>query len=64
MNAIPDWNSQPELWLVEQNESARELLNNPLLQKDVWRTIEDLGLSVNQHQKVLTIRLIKFNKIG
>ncbi len=62
MNAIPDWNSQPELWLVEQNESARELLNNPLLQKDVWRTIEDLGLSVNQHQKVLTIRFDKIQQ--
>jgi integrase/recombinase XerD len=47
-------------WLEEcnglfQNQEARQLLNNPLLQKDIWRTIEDLGLKVNEHQKALTI---------
>jgi integrase/recombinase XerD len=47
-------------WLEEydglfQNQEARQLLNNPLLQKDIWRTIEDLGLKINEHQKVLTI---------
>jgi integrase/recombinase XerD len=47
-------------WLEEydglfQNQEASQLLNNPLLQKDIWRTIEDLGLKINEHQKVLTI---------
>ena len=55
MNALPDWNTQPELWLLEQNEFAIELLNNPLLQKDVWQTTEDLGLTLAQHNKILSI---------
>ena len=55
MSILPDWNHEPDKWLIAQNVEAKKLLNNPLLQKDVWRTIEDLGLDVNQHQKVLTI---------
>ena len=55
MSILPDWNSEPEQWLISQNVEAKKLLSNPLLQKDVWRTIEDLGLAVNQHQKVLSI---------
>lgn len=42
-------------WLITQNQETRKLLSNPLLQKDIWQTIEDLGLKVNQHDKVLTI---------
>lgn len=42
-------------WLIAQNKETRQLLNNPLLQKDIWRTIEDLGLQVNEQKKVLTI---------
>ena len=26
------------------NEAANKLLNNPLIAKDVWRTVDDLGL--------------------
>ena len=37
------------------NETANKLLNNPLIAKDIWRIIEDLGLKVNQHKKVLTL---------
>jgi len=55
MNILSDWNNEPEQWLAAQNVEAKKLLSNPLLQKDVWRTIEDLGLTINQHQKVLTI---------
>jgi len=42
-------------WLIAQNKETRQLLNNPLLQKDIWRTIEDLGLKVNEHHRTLTI---------
>lgn len=55
MSTLPDWNNDAEQWLAAQNVEAKTLLSNPLLQKDVWRTIEDLGLTTNQHQKVLTI---------
>ncbi|PSB00851.1 tyrosine-type recombinase/integrase [Merismopedia glauca] len=40
---------------VSVNESAHKLLNNPLIAKDIWRTVEDLGLTINQHEKTLTI---------
>lgn len=55
MNILPDWNNEPEQWLIAQNIEAQKLLSNPLLQKDVWRTIEDLGLTINQHAKSLTV---------
>ena len=40
---------------INFNETANKLLNNPLIAKDIWQTIDDLGLTINQHQKVLTI---------
>jgi integrase len=55
MNILPDWNNEPDKWLIAQNVEAKKLLTNPLLQKNIWRTVEDLGLKVNQHNKVLTI---------
>ena len=55
MSTLPDWNNEPEQWLIAQNIEAQKLLSNPLLQKDVWRTIEDLGLKINLHDKVLTV---------
>ena len=55
MSTLPDWNNDAEQWLTAQNIEAEKLLSNPLLQKDVWRTIEDLKLNINQHQKVVTI---------
>lgn len=48
-------------WLVTQNKETRQLLNNPLLQKDVWQTVEDLKLKVIEHRRVLTIN---FQAIG
>lgn len=35
------------------------LLNNPLLQKDIWYTIDDLGLETHEHQKILNINFSK-----
>lgn len=55
MSDLLNLNIDTDNWLVAQNIETRQLLNNPLLQKDIWRTIEDLGLKVNEHQKVLTI---------
>lgn len=40
---------------ITQNQETRQLLNNPLLQKDSWQTVEDLGLKINLHNKVLSI---------
>jgi integrase len=56
MSRLIDWNLEPEIWLIEQNSKAKQLLQNPLLKKDLWRTVEDLKLEVNQHNKGLTIR--------
>lgn len=55
MSSVPDWLLEPERWLIEHNAKASKLLLNPLLKKDIWKTIEDLGLEINQHHKVLTI---------
>ncbi|GFE72265.1 tyrosine-type recombinase/integrase [Chroococcus sp. FPU101] len=55
MSSLPDWNLKPQQWLLAKNEEARQLLDHPLLQKDIWQTIEDLGLRVNEHHKILTI---------
>jgi integrase/recombinase XerD len=40
--------------LININDAAKKLLDNPLITKDIWQTVEDLGLTVNQHNKVLT----------
>ena len=62
MSSLRNWNLEPESWLIEQNSKAKQLLQNPLLKKDVWRTIEDLGLEVNQHHKILTISFQKIEQ--
>lgn len=52
-------------WLSEDYDSLFEkevpsqLLQNPLLQKDIWRTKEDLKLETHAHQKCLTINFKK-----
>ncbi len=60
MSILPDWNNEPDKWLIAQNIEAKKLLSNPLLKKDIWLTIEDLGLKVNKHNRILTI---KFERI-
>lgn len=35
------------------------LLNNSLLQKDIWYTSDDLGLETHEHQKILSINFSK-----
>jgi integrase/recombinase XerD len=40
---------------LAHNQEAKLLLANPLLQKDVWHTIDDLGLIVNPHSQQLTL---------
>lgn len=54
MSSLLNLNLDTDDWLIAQNKETKQLLNNLLLQKDTWRTIEDLGLKVNEHQKVLT----------
>lgn len=55
MSILPNRHPLLEEGFVNGNEAAIKLLNNPLITKDIWRTIEDLGLTVNQHQKALSI---------
>ncbi|MEC4886550.1 MAG: tyrosine-type recombinase/integrase [Scytonema sp. PMC 1070.18] len=40
---------------LAHNQEAKLILANPLLQKDVWHTIDDLGLIVNLHSQQLTL---------
>lgn len=56
MSDLLNLNIDTDNWLIAQNTKDRQLLKNPLLQKDIWRTIEDLGLKVNEHGRLLTIR--------
>ena len=49
MSILPNWNNEPDEWLIAQNAEAAKLLSNPLLQKDVWRTIEDLRYGIFGH---------------
>ena len=43
----PDW--------IQRLESE-QLIHNPLLKKDTWHTVEDLGLKINEHHKCLTLK--------
>ena len=43
----PDWIQKLE---------AQQLIENPLLKKDTWHTVDDLGLKLNEHQKCLTFK--------
>lgn len=38
-----------------EKEIPSQVLQNPLIQKDIWRTVEDLGLIIQEHHKVLTL---------
>ena len=55
MSSVPQSNFLLDILSIEESNSMNDLLNNPLLQKDVWSTVDDLGLQINQHKKVLTI---------
>ena len=38
-----------------EKEVPWQLLQNPLLQKEIWLTKEDLGLEIHEHNKILTL---------
>lgn len=42
-------------WLITQSSEDNRLLSNPLLKKDIWQTVEDLGLKTAEHNKVVTL---------
>ena len=48
-----DWLDDYEDLFEEKPPS--QLLLNPLLQKDVWHTVDDLNLKISPHQKVFTL---------
>ena len=45
-----DWSASEYEGLFEKVVPTH-LLQNPLMQKDVWLTIDDLNLKVNAHRK-------------
>ncbi len=51
-----DWSAEEHKGLFEKVVPTH-LLQNPLMQKDVWLTIDDLNLKVNAHRKILTLNL-------
>ena len=55
MSILAHNNLSLDSWAIKESELANSLLANPLLKKDVWHTINDLGLQTNQHERVLTI---------
>ncbi len=55
MSILARNNLSLDSWAIKESELANSLLSNPLLKKDVWHTINDLGLQTNQHERVLTI---------
>jgi integrase/recombinase XerD len=62
MNKIPDLNLEYDLWLVAQKVETAKLLSNPLLQKDIWHTIDDLNLKVLEHDRVLHLNYQKIRQ--
>lgn len=48
-----DWLDNYEDLFEEKPPS--QLLLNPLLQKDIWHTVDDLNLKISPHQKVFTL---------
>lgn len=56
--------SELELLNVYQDlmklQSARQVLSNPLLKKDVWFTVSDLGLQLQEHCITLTLNFQEF----
>jgi integrase/recombinase XerD len=57
-----------QLKLVEEYQSksrcleSQQLLVHPLLDKDVWRTIDDLNLKINEHNRYLTINFTQISQ--
>ena len=49
-----NWSSEDYDGLFEKKVPS-QLLQNPLLQKDIWRTVEDLGLETHEYRKILTL---------
>ncbi|WP_009630384.1 tyrosine-type recombinase/integrase [Synechocystis sp. PCC 7509] len=45
-----------------QSQEIKQLLKNPLLKKNVWQTVEDLGLKIKDHQKISTINFNGFSQ--
>ena len=43
------------------NQKAHQLLENPLLKKDIWDTINDLKLKVDAHNRCLTLNFRDFS---
>lgn len=56
MSILSDWNNEIDKLLIAKNVESKKLLDNPLLKKDVWRTVEDLGLELCQSRRIFTFK--------
>lgn len=45
---------------LSRNQESQKFLENPLLHKDVWYTVDDLGLKILEHHKNLTLNFEDF----
>ena len=54
MSTAPNWSIESEKCLIAQNTEVKNLLRNPLLKKDSWQIVEDLGLEICEHRRIFT----------
>ncbi len=45
-----------------KKEEQYQLLQNPLLEKDIWQTVDDLQLKIHEHNRMLTINFTGFSQ--
>jgi integrase/recombinase XerD len=55
MSPSPNRHEFSNILSIDINNLAKKLLNNSLICKDTWHTIDDLKLNIKQHDKVMTI---------
>ena len=55
-----DWLENYDGLLKKEKQS--QLLQNPLLQKDIWQTLDDLQLRIHEHNRMLTINFTGFSQ--
>lgn len=50
-----------EISVLDNTSRMKYLLSHPLIQKDVWHTVDDLGMRINQHDRKYSV---SFNGIS
>ena len=55
-----DWLEDYDGFLKKKGQY--QLLQNPLLEKDIWQTVDDLQLKIHEHNRMLTINFTGFSQ--